>query len=105
MPRPHGSSPTGPIPPTPGVDGEKAATMGSERQPAFRSHYVPRTRNGWIAVLAFFVLFALVEPPFTHVLANRVEPWLLGFPFLYTYLLVLYSGIIGVLVWAQRRGL
>jgi hypothetical protein len=56
-------------------------------------------------VVLFLLLFALVEPPFTHVLANRTEPWLLGFPFLYTYLLVLYSGIIVVLIWALRRGL
>ena len=70
----------------------------------FRSHYIPRTRNGWIAVVSFFLLFLLVEPPFTHMLANRVDPWLLGFPFLYTYLFVLYSGLICVLIWALRRG-
>lgn len=71
----------------------------------FRSHLLPRTREGWVAVLAFLGLFALVEPPFVHFLANRVEPWLLGFPFLYTYLLVLYTALIGVLLWALRRRL
>ena len=58
-----------------------------------------------MAVLLFLGLFALVEPPFVYSLANRVEPWLLGFPFLYTYLLVLYSAIICVLIWALRRKL
>ena len=58
-----------------------------------------------MAVLLFLGLLALVEPPFVHSLANRVEPWLLGFPFLYTYLLVLYSALICVLIWALRRRL
>ena len=55
-----------------------------------------------MAVLLFFGLFALVEPPFVHTLANRIEPWLFGFPFLYTYLLVIYSALIGVLLWALK---
>ena len=71
----------------------------------FRSHLRPRTRDGWVAVLLFLGLFLLVEPPFVHGFANRVEPWLFGFPFLYTYLLVLYSALICVLIWALRRRL
>jgi len=71
----------------------------------FRSHLLPRTRDGWVAVLLFLGLFAMVEPPFVHGVANRVEPWLLGFPFLYTYLLVIYTALIGVLIWALRRRL
>jgi len=56
-----------------------------------------------VAVLLFLGIFALVEPPFVHGIANRVEPWLLGFPFLYTYLLGIYVVLIGVLIWALRR--
>ena len=70
-----------------------------------RSHLIPRTRDGWVALLLFLGLFALVEPPFVNGVANRIEPWLLGFPFLYTYLLVVYSALIGVLVWALIRRL
>ena len=58
-----------------------------------------------MAVLLFLGLFALVEPPFVNGVANRTEPWLLGFPFLYTYLLVIYVALIGVLIWALRRRL
>jgi hypothetical protein len=47
----------------------------------------------------------LVEPPIVHTFANRTEPWIFGFPFLYTYLLVVYSALIGVLLWVQRRRL
>jgi hypothetical protein len=40
-----------------------------------------------------------------HYLANRVEPWVLGFPFLYSYLLIIYCALISILIWAERRGL
>ena len=68
-----------------------------------RSHFFPRTRDGWVAVIAFLGLFALTQPPLLFVLANRIEPRLLGMPFLYTYLLVVYLLQIAVLIWAQRR--
>ena len=68
-----------------------------------RSHYIPRTRNGWIASILFLVGMVLVEPPVVHTLANRMEPWILGFPFLYAYLMVCYSFLIGVLLWAMWR--
>lgn len=70
-----------------------------------RSHYLPRTRNGRVAVVLFLFLMVLVEPPVVHTLANRIEPWILGFPFLYAYLFVIYSILIGVLLWALRKGL
>jgi hypothetical protein len=66
---------------------------------------LPRTREGWWAVIGFLALFLLAEPPIVHGLANRVEPWVLGLPFLYTYLLVVYSGLIGVLIWTLRKRL
>lgn len=71
--------------------------------PDYPSHYRPRTRNGWIAVVLFLVLFALTQPPFVHALANRITPWIFGLPFLYVYLLVIYFALIAVLIWAQRR--
>jgi hypothetical protein len=79
--------------------------MTSGGKGLFRSHFLPRTRAGWVSVLLFLGLFALAEPPFVHSWANRTEPWLLGFPFLYTYLLVIYCGLICVLIWALRRKL
>ena len=77
----------------------------TESRPAPRSHFFPRTREGWIGVLAFLALLALVEPPIVSSLANRVDPWILGVPFLYAYLLVVYTALIGVLVWVLRRGI
>ncbi len=77
----------------------------SDAYPVYRSHFLPRTRPGWIAVILFVGLFALTQPPFVYLLANRIEPQLLGLPFLYTYLLVIYFALIGVLIWAQLRGL
>ncbi len=77
----------------------------SEPRPTPRSHYLPRTREGWIGVVVFLVLLALVEPPIVHGLANRVDPWILGVPFLYAYLLAVYTALIGVLIWALRKGI
>ena len=72
--------------------------------PQYRSHYLPRSREGWIALILLAVLMAMAQPPIVHSLANRVEPWILGMPFLYAYLLFVYLAMIGVLVWALRRG-
>lgn len=73
------------------------------RSPERRSHYLPRTFTGRMAVLLFVVLLALCEPPVVNTLANRIEPRVLGLPFLYAYLLIVYSAMIGVLVWAAAR--
>lgn len=70
-----------------------------------RSHFIPRTRDGRIAVIAFLGLFAFTQPPLVYWIGNRIEPRLAGLPFLYVYLLVLYVALIGVLLWARRRGL
>ncbi len=71
----------------------------------YRSHFVPRTRAGRIAVVCFLVLFAFTQPPLVFWLGNRIEPWIFGVPFLYGYLLILYVLLIGVLLWTKRRKL
>ncbi|NIP58501.1 MAG: hypothetical protein GWM92_15200 [Gemmatimonadetes bacterium] len=70
-----------------------------------RSHYRPRTGAGWTALLLFGLLMVLAQPPVVHGLVNRIDPWVLGMPFLYAYLLVVYTALIAVLVWAMHRGL
>jgi len=70
-----------------------------------RSHYRPRSPSGWIALVLFLGLLALAQPPVVHGVVNRIEPWVLGMPFLYAYLLFVYTALIGVLLWAMRRGL
>ncbi|MGD8319961.1 MAG: hypothetical protein PVJ02_05890 [Gemmatimonadota bacterium] len=71
----------------------------------YRSHYLPRTRDGWIATVAFLVLFAVAMPPVTHRILNRVYPTILGMPFLYAVLLFVYVALICVLIWTYRRGI
>ena len=73
--------------------------------PSHRSHYIPRSRAGWIVLVLFVALMALAQPPIVYLVANRVEPWVLGLPFLYAYLLGVYCALIGVLFWAKWRGL
>ena len=75
-----------------------------EPPPRFRSHYLPRTRDGRIAIFAFVLIFALCMPPVVHTVLNRTEPWIFGTPFLYAALFMVYTALIGVLVWAYRRG-
>jgi hypothetical protein len=72
--------------------------------PKYRSHWIPRTRDGRIATVWFLVLFALAMPPLTHTVLNRIYPLILGMPFLYAALLFVYVALIGVLIWALRRG-
>jgi hypothetical protein len=71
--------------------------------PRFRSHYIPRTRAGWTAVIAFLGLFAFTQPPLVFLIGNRIEPVIFGMPFLYVYLLVIYFAMIGVLIWARKK--
>ena len=69
-----------------------------------RSHWIPRTRDGRVATVAFVALLVLAMPPVTHTLLNRVEPSLYGVPFFFVALLAVYTALIAVLVWALRRG-
>ncbi len=69
-----------------------------------RSHFLPRTRDGRTATLLFVVLFVFAMPPMTHTALNRADPWILGLPFFYVALLVVYTAMVLVLVWAYRRG-
>jgi hypothetical protein len=62
-----------------------------------------RTGSRRTLVVLFLVLFAFAQPPLVYLLANRIEPRILGMPFLYVYLLVIYAGLIGVLLQAMRR--
>ncbi|MCY3965178.1 MAG: hypothetical protein OXG83_09070 [Acidobacteria bacterium] len=75
--------------------------MNEPRRP---SRFLPRTRDGWIATIAFGAVFLLAMPPVTHTLLNRVEPSVLGVPFLYLALFGVYVALIAVLIWAYRRG-
>jgi hypothetical protein len=69
-----------------------------------RSHYLPRSRNGWVALVAFLGLMALVQPPIVFWVDSHLgSRWLLGLPFLYVYLGAVYFSLIGVLLWALRR--
>lgn len=79
--------------------------MSGPGQPRKPSHFIPRTLAGRAAVVAFLAIFALTQPPVVHTVANRITPWILGMPFLYAWLLGAYLALIGVLLWALRRGI
>lgn len=69
-----------------------------------RSHFLPRTRTGWTATVLLLACMALSQPPVVHGLANRIEPAILGVPFLFVYLLGVYTVTIAVLIWTMLRG-
>ncbi len=73
-------------------------------EPRRPSRFLPRTRDGWIATVAFGAVFLLAMPPVSHTLLNRIEPSVFGVPFLYLALFGVYVALIGVLIWAYRRG-
>ena len=68
-----------------------------------RSHFIPRTRAGWIATVLLIACLVLAQPPVVHGLVNRVEPWILGMPFLFAYLLGVYVVTIAVLLWTMSK--
>jgi hypothetical protein len=69
-----------------------------------RSHWWPRTLRGRVATIAFLGGMLLAQPPLVFQLANRVEPWILGLPFLYAYLSVIYAALLALLlmIWRWR---
>lgn len=69
-----------------------------------KSHFVPRTREGRIATAAFVALFLLVMPPLTHVVWDRPDEWIAGWPFFFVVLFLIYTALVAVLIWALRRG-
>ncbi len=79
-------------------------TGDQSRYREFRSHYLPRTAKGRGAVLLYIGAFAFAEWPLLP-LANRIEPTVLGFPFLFAYLSVVYAAKLAVLIYAARQQL
>lgn len=70
-----------------------------------RTYWWPRTGSGRAAVLTFAALMALAQPPMVYWIANRIDPWIGGLPFLYAWLLIDYVAMIGVLLWVYHRRL
>jgi hypothetical protein len=70
-----------------------------------RRAWWPASRAGRAAAGIFVALFALTQPPLVFWIANRIEPRILGLPFLFAWLLAVYLLLIGVLLLARRRGL
>ncbi len=74
-------------------------------EPRPTTHLLPRTPAGWTATIAFVGIFLLAMPPVTHRLLDRPENWVFGVPFFFFALLVVYTVLIGVLIWTYRKGL
>jgi hypothetical protein len=69
-----------------------------------RTHYLPRTRDGWIASVSFLLLMALAQPPVVFLVEERLRSgWLMGLPAFYVYLGTIYFAMIAVLIWAVMR--
>ena len=70
-----------------------------------RSHFVPRTRSGRVAVVAFLLLFVLAMPPVTHRVLDRPDVFVGGLPLFFVALFAVYCALVGVLLWTLKRGL
>ena len=51
------------------------------------------------------MIFLLAMPPVTHRVFDAPDVWVLGVPVFFLSLFLVYSALIGVLVWALRKGL
>jgi len=58
-----------------------------------------------VALVLFAALFALAQPPIVTGPANRIDPKILGLPFLYVYVFLIYCAMVCVLLWARWRNL
>jgi hypothetical protein len=76
---------------------------GPDEYPRYGSHFIPRSTGGRLALGAFLVLLLLAEPPIVFAVANRIQPLLVGLPFLFAYLLLIYAAMIAVLILAAWR--
>ncbi len=65
------------------------------------SHYRPRSARGRFFLVYFVVMFALTQWPFIA-WANRIYPLVLGLPFFYAYLCIVYAAILGGLLMLLR---
>ena len=79
-------------------------TGDHSRYREYPSHFLPRTVNGRLVVGAYLLLLLFAEWPLLP-LANRIEPTVLGFPFLFVYLAVIYAAQIATLLYAAKRQL
>ena len=70
----------------------------------FKNHLIPRSRKGKLVTLTVLCLYLLIQWPILQ-FANRMEPFVLGMPFLYVYLLFIYCCIIAVMVYACLQDL
>jgi len=70
----------------------------------FKFHFIPRSRKGKIVTVVILGIYLLLQWPALQ-LANRIEPFILGMPFLYFYLLLGYLLIIGAMIYACKEGL
>ena len=52
---------------------------------------------------AYVVLFLLAMPPATHMLWDQADRWIAGWPFFLVVLFLIYSALVGVLVWTLRK--
>ena len=77
-------------------------TGDHSRYHEYPSHFFPRTPQGQLAVGAYLVFLLFAEWPLLP-LANRIEPTVLGFPFLFVYLAVIYAAKIATLLYAAKR--
>lgn len=87
-----------------GAEGPGCACSPAMSRIPPKSHFRPRTREGWTATIAFVVLFLLAMPPLTHAVWDQPDAWIVGWPAFFVVLLVIYCGLVGVLLWALRKG-
>lgn len=70
----------------------------------FKSHWIPRSRKGKLALLYFVIVYLLVEWPVLK-LFNSIDLLIFGFPILLVWLSGVYVLLMLGLLYIMREGL
>lgn len=77
-------------------------TGDHDRYRSYPSHFVPRTAQGRLIVVLYLLWLACAEWPLLP-WANRIEPTVLGFPFVFAYLAAIYAAKMVTLLYAAKQ--
>ncbi len=69
-----------------------------------RSHLIPRSPGTVILIIWFVICFAAIQWP-GWLIANRVEPYVLGLPFMFFWAILWWLLLIATIIYVAAKGI